>query len=415
MADAKESWPPPGTRENGDCDNHNSNAPARLPDHNMEMNSTPAAPRLNPFDDWNYRVEDNDRQAGETGDGSRDKSDSGNHNSDNHKADNPQSNDPEHQRLEPDNDESNNDEIDYEDLWFDPDLFSQVHSHSGHYVSVSVNGEPVERWIIPLGRDDAGCEIRAGNNIIRLRFRCLDDENTSRLFTFWDDIAKLHLRAIKSPEYERTSSAGISGREHTLPKDTGTNNEIHYDTLADNTMPGSWDSQSPTEDCVTEHPTEIPDGMSTTDTESDDDDTLIEGPDEQDAPDVFKHRVFAPIELPPLLRDLDPTQYHAWKELSECILEAFLMLAIRVVCILPRIYICLVTLLILADWLGSGEARQLLGKLTPLLRLKWTLSREGRATEQEYAVTCERLTAEYHEQLEQLRLQREARWMAWMG
>ncbi|KAK3399167.1 hypothetical protein B0T20DRAFT_193161 [Sordaria brevicollis] len=48
-------------------------AEARLPDHDTEMDTTPAAPQLDPFDDWNYAVEEDDHQGDETGESSRDK------------------------------------------------------------------------------------------------------------------------------------------------------------------------------------------------------------------------------------------------------------------------------------------------------------------------------------------------------
>ncbi|KAJ4414573.1 hypothetical protein N0V85_003093 [Neurospora sp. IMI 360204] len=48
-------------------------AAARPSGHNSETDSTPAAPRPDPFDDWRYPLEEDDHQAEETGQGSRDK------------------------------------------------------------------------------------------------------------------------------------------------------------------------------------------------------------------------------------------------------------------------------------------------------------------------------------------------------
>ncbi|KAK1777565.1 hypothetical protein QBC45DRAFT_186162 [Copromyces sp. CBS 386.78] len=51
-----------------------SAAAARRPSgHNLEMDSTPAGPRPDPFDDWRYPLEEDDHQAEETGESSRDK------------------------------------------------------------------------------------------------------------------------------------------------------------------------------------------------------------------------------------------------------------------------------------------------------------------------------------------------------
>ncbi|KAL0472928.1 hypothetical protein QR685DRAFT_156715 [Neurospora intermedia] len=50
-----------------------TSAAARPSGYNLEMDSTPAAPRPDPFDDWRYPLEEDDHQGEKAGDGSRDK------------------------------------------------------------------------------------------------------------------------------------------------------------------------------------------------------------------------------------------------------------------------------------------------------------------------------------------------------
>lgn len=189
-----------------------------------------------------------------------------------------------------------------------------------------------------------------------------------------------------------------------------TGNILTYDRITDNTMPGSWMPKYATEDSSIEHPTQTTDEATTTDTNTGGNDTPNEALGAQNVPEEIQRHFFATLS-----RGLDLTRCHDWKQLGILVLEVLRTVVVKAVWNLPNMYINLVALLIITDWFGSGEARQLLGQLTPLMWVKWNLSNEARAAKEEYTAAYDGLTADYNKQLEQLRLQREARRVAWMG
>lgn len=228
-----------------------------------------------------------------------------------------------------------------------------------------------------------------------------------RLFTYWEDI--LRERASQDAVAEQTSATENIVPENTIPRNISTDS-----TITDNTI-----TECTTENSSIENPTEETDEVATTDMNNDGEDTAIKAPGGRNALEVVKHFFFQPLRLPPMPRGLDLTRRAGRNQFSFWILHVVFSVIYWVVMNLYSIYHMLLFLLIIADAFGCEGAGRLLKELTfgwlPIAWLGWARSDEGKAAEQEYTAAHDRVRAEYNEQVRQLRLQREARRMAWTG